>query len=369
MRKVVVAVVCILAIVWVGVRFYPKSEAQDGKPVIRIGATLPLTGQAAESGQANQAAILMALDKWAQKDTKYRYEVIFQDDMVETRQGVLNAQNLISLQRVNAFLSQWAVGNAIFSALFDNTDAIHFACSTGAGAPRNEHTFNHYTTFEEQARVLIPQLQRKGVKRLAYFVVNTLGMVAQADYMTKVMQEAGIEVKTVRFNPGERDFRLMIAQMEQSNPDYYFITGFPSSTLIFLRQHREVTGKKNVTGIEAFFEMDVSTRSLVEGSWFVAPGFWTENFAQRFEEKTGLTPKSCTPNLYDAMDLLIWAFETTPPRAGEVIPRVDDVVETLRQVEDHTGAMGALYIDENRTVQTQAILMRIVDGKFVVVEE
>ena len=63
-----------------------KTEApkENGKPVIKIGVSLPLTGDSANVSEAVKASINMAWNEWYQKDTKYNYEVIFEDDALQT---------------------------------------------------------------------------------------------------------------------------------------------------------------------------------------------------------------------------------------------------------------------------------------------
>ena len=53
-----------------------KKQAADTKPVVKIGVSLPLTGDSANVGEAVRASINMAWKEWKQKDTKYNLSII-----------------------------------------------------------------------------------------------------------------------------------------------------------------------------------------------------------------------------------------------------------------------------------------------------
>ena len=74
MRKLLITLCAALALVACG-------EEKSNKPVVRIGATLPLTGSLAETAVSAQAAMNMALKKWESVDTKYKYEILFENDI------------------------------------------------------------------------------------------------------------------------------------------------------------------------------------------------------------------------------------------------------------------------------------------------
>ena len=49
-----------------------KETAQaNTKPVVKVGVSLPLTGDSANVGEAVKASINMAWNEWNQKDTKF----------------------------------------------------------------------------------------------------------------------------------------------------------------------------------------------------------------------------------------------------------------------------------------------------------
>ena len=98
MKKLLISVLTAISLV-------ACSEEKSDKPVVKIGATLPLTGATAELGDSAKEAINMALKKWKSVDTKYNYQIFFENDAGNPKQATLNAQNFISTKNANAVLS------------------------------------------------------------------------------------------------------------------------------------------------------------------------------------------------------------------------------------------------------------------------
>ena len=73
-----------------------KEEAQaDSKPVIKIGASLPLSGDMAETGKNLQAALSLALkDEQAKENLKYDYQLVFEVSVIGT---YLNLSKILML--------------------------------------------------------------------------------------------------------------------------------------------------------------------------------------------------------------------------------------------------------------------------------
>lgn len=335
-----------------------KESNPTDKPTIKIGATLPLTGDAAEAGQAAMKAIKLAASEWNSKNTKYNYEIVFEDDAVKPKQGLLNAQKLINLDKVRAILTQWTPVGATVSPLSEKNGVIHFTCSIGDVVSQGKYNFNHYTSFEEQAKALIEKLKEEKIKNLSYVIVNTTGCIEQSDFMIEALKNQNINLIDVEYyNPNEKDFRLLISKLEAKKPDYYLFCSIPPSAQIFLSQFKQSHAKHNITSIDTFLEMGSENTDLVEGLWYVNSASGTETFREAFKEKTGADITSCTANLYDATNLLITAYESTSLRETETTPQNEDVIKTLHSIKHYDGAVGDnLSIDSAGVVVSKAAI-------------
>ena len=64
----------------------------------------------------------------------------------------------------------------------------------------------------------------------------------------------------------------------------------------------------------------------------------------------GKLPASCSSNLYDALGLLIFAHENTPPDWGRSLPSAERVSRSLHKIFNHASASGQIRIAPNGTV-------------------
>ena len=370
MKKIIfgiIVVVLVLGVILLKNR--PTTENNpDSVPVIKIGVSLPLTGEYAEVGMANKKAIQLALD--SQKNTKYKYELIFEDDATTPRKGALNAQRFISSNKVNAMMSVFSmIGNVLTDAAQRN-QVIHFACGAGDQMAEPFYSFNNFTQDDAFLKVVLEYLRGQGAKRIAYATSNTISFGNRADYMEKELQKHGFEVVALeKYTPDTKDFRVSILKMEQKKPDYYIMTVISPGTALFLKQFSEITGKKkNILGIDVFYEMQREYWSLANGLVFAKSARGTPEFIDTFKEKTGLDVAHCIANSYDNLNLLIWGFENTEARAGEKVPNNEDVVYTILGKKSGDGAMGKFEIDEKGLIRSEASLMQMVNGEMVPLE-
>ena len=57
-----------------------KTAQANNKPVVKIGAIFPLSGDSAESGEYARDALIMAMEDAKAQDLKYEYKVLIEDD-------------------------------------------------------------------------------------------------------------------------------------------------------------------------------------------------------------------------------------------------------------------------------------------------
>ena len=91
--KIVIGIVALILVVW-GLSSLATPKSPTTKPVIKIGVTLPLTGGVASLGQANKNAIELAASQIS-KNTKYTYQLEFQDDQFNPGIGASNVNKMI----------------------------------------------------------------------------------------------------------------------------------------------------------------------------------------------------------------------------------------------------------------------------------
>lgn len=361
-----------MALALVACKDEKKETAQaDNRPVIRIGASLMLSGDYARIGQANQKAILMALDKWKTKNTKYDYEVLFEDDSFSARKAAVIANKFINADKTKAIISTWGVVAPVIADIADKNKVISMTCAGMSEVAKPYYSFNHFTQNDKLAEKLIPLLKQKNIKKVVLVSTNASAYVEKMDVFKSILPQNGIEIlATELYAPGETDFRLSIQKLERLNPDAYINFVLMPGTVNYINQFDQITqGKREMIGLHVFNEMPQKYWPLVNGRYSVRDSSGTAEFSKMFQEKTGIENQPCTGNQFDNMDLLIWAFENTPVREGDNVPDTEDVVKTLHSIKNWKGAVGNLIVDDTGIINSDAILEIYEDGKPVEVKD
>ena len=107
-----------------------KEEAQtDGKPVIKIGAVLPLTGDNSVVGAAVKSGALAAIEDKAKGNLKYHYEAVFEDNQQQPAKSATITNKLMSVDKVNMLLSFTTGIGRVVAPLAESKKILHM-CST-----------------------------------------------------------------------------------------------------------------------------------------------------------------------------------------------------------------------------------------------
>ena len=342
------------------------NEAADAKPVVKIGVSLPLTGEASNVGKAVQASVDMAMDEWKQKDTKFDYEVIYEDDVAQSAKAAMIANKFINMDKVNAIINIWGYVAPVFAEVAQKNNTVFFTCAGYVENHDKSYVFNNYTPNKRISEALIKKLKKLNVKKIAFGVeINAVGE-ARAKDIVEDLRRAGIEVVAVeKYMMGTVDFRMSIAKMEQQNPDYYIIFIGQPGTKNFIEQHKLIVKKDNLAAIDVFHEMPKKYWSVANGLWFVKSANGTPEFEKKFQENTGLEIQSCVGNSYDNLNLIINAFENAPVADGKVLPDEEDILKQLHRVKNVDGALGKISIDEYGDVDSLPVIQKMVDGEQV----
>ena len=361
MKKIFLILCAVLAI-------WGCDREKSDKPVVKIGVSLPLSGDAASVGIANQKSMLMALSDW--KDTKYRYELIFEDDRLQPQKAAIIAQKFAHQDKTNATVSVWGIAAPVMADTAQQNEQIHMTCAGLSDVSKPYYIFNNYTQYGAIADALIAKFKKEGIKKIVYVLNNNQVSVAQSDYIKKALEKVGIEtIATELYNSDERDFRTSITKLNKLHADYWLMFMLMPGTKLFIEQFFQITGNKNLTSIDSFHEMPHEYYDLVEGLWYVKSANGTPEFAERFVSETGVNMESCVGNSYENINLLIWAYENTDLADGEVIPNNKNVAAKLYSVQNRNGAIGQYSIDSDGIIQSKASIEQIKNGNPVVVTE
>jgi branched-chain amino acid transport system substrate-binding protein len=336
------------------------------KPVVKIGVTLPLTGDSAHIGEADRDAMILAKEN-LKAGTKYDYQLVFEDDALEAKKAAATAAKLLNVDKVDALMSVSSGTGGVISPIAENAKVIHFGLASAQNVADGDYNFIHWTPPAAEAHAMVNELQKRNVKTVAFLGLNQQGFMAIRDEFLKNIEGTSIKIVSDQIlNPGEKDFRTAIAKAKAHTPDIYVIIFLSPELEIIIKQMREAGIEKNITSIEAF---GLSAEpQLFEGLWYIDAATAKGDFNDKFQERFSKAPGFAAANSYDVFNLIVAGYENAEVSAGEK-PSRENVLKELHKIKDFNGVLGKLSVDDKGVVLSPADVNIIKDGKPVLVTQ
>ena len=310
----------------------------------------------------------MLLEKWNNIDTKYKYEIVYENDMLKPQQAVLNTHKFVDIDKVNVVISLFGVVDRPVDEIANQNKVISLSCSHGKDK-LPKYGLNVGQQNEEIYALTLKRLRKANAKKVALVGSNSAVSNVLLDYAAEHLPQDGVEIiANDRYAIEERDYRLSIQKIEQKNPDYYLVFGVEPMNSIFAKQYWEATGKNNLLSLGNFANISLDVFPPINGvlSTYMP---WTDEFDKSYNEKYHNRVETCSSNLYDGLDMIIKAFESTTSKQGESIPDNADVLKTVKNFKTWHGAAGTMQIEPNGVIRPSVDMRVYHEGKWVKVEE
>ncbi len=340
-------------------------EKTGVKETFKIGVSAPLTGNVGFVGEGMKNAMLLAKERLG--DTKYNYEFIFEDSQFDPKVAASAAHKLISIDKVDAIVSV-GHGGPIISPLATKNDIIHFSISIQPWLAEGDNNFLHWAPSRELNRVLVEELQRRGIKKVGVFrTVSFEGWAVYLDDFNKRRKGTDIMLVTDQtFQDGTKDFRELILKAKKSNPDIYLLLAQTPELEILAKQIKEAGIDTPLTSIESF-EATKET-DLFEGYWYVSAISPTSDFTDAYEKQYHDKPPVASANAYDIVNLIVTAVEKAGA-GSPAKPATAKISKELRKIKNFPGALGNLVVGDDGIVLSGVQLKMIKNGEHVVLGE
>ncbi len=333
------------------------------KETVKIGYILPLSGNVAFLGQGVKNAAELALADINRKDTKYQYELIFEDDAFDPKRSVAAAAKLINIDKADVIVSVASAAGSAVAPIAETSKVVHFGIAGDPNVAKGEYNFINWTPPAEEVKVFVKEAQKRGIKKVALFSQSISGFAAVTSELKRQLSGTGIELVFEDIsNFGTKDFRTAIVKAKTTNPDYYLLNMFSPELEIVMNQLRATGIDTPVTAIESFELSD--NPSLFEGSWYINGADPTESFSDAYVEAYDKNPSIATPNAYDIVGIIVSSVE----KFKENKPSSKQLAQALIETRGYNGALGDnLSINSDGFVISEAVIREIRDGKPVTI--
>lgn len=362
MKKYLLSLCMVLALV--ACKDEKKAEQANSKPIVKIGAMYPMSGDGASFGQAAKNASDMYFEEFNQKPHKFDYQVIFEDNQYVLSKQATLTQKLINADKADVLISVMSNFGAVTAPTAEQNKVIHFSVATDPAVSKGFYNLITSSNPAGEADVMYRQLLKEGAKKVDVIVVNATGPQSMVDYFEKrIEQDKQLEIGQIfHVNADEKDFRIMLYKIKESNPDYIMAQLAMPTIDVFMKQYRESGINIPVTGIESFTYLQ--NRELAEGMWYVDAAPATDDFVARYQAKTG----TATTNYAEYMDFILQMITFGYEGAGTT-----DKEKVINYIQNNSEgqitAVGKITTEPDGILNGQPIVKKIINGEPVRVEE
>lgn len=343
-----------LAIILIAVT-QTKKEPKE----IKIGAVLPMTGDAALAGMNTREGIELAVEEINRKGgiNGTRVKVIYEDTKADPKTGVAAVNKLIKVDKAT-----YIIDNSISTV----TLAIAPICeknrtvllATGATAPKiseaGDFIFRIWNSDalegEEMAMYAINTL--KLIKVGILYTNNDYG-IGLKDVFQSVFNKKGLDLSIVEsFEQGEQQLGTQLAKLITAQPEAIYLVGYSKDCIKIFQQARELRYKGVWLGTTVMLDptvIDAVKKANYELYYPIpilpdpsSPAI--KSFREKFFAKYQKNPPALADVGFDAVMLLERVIKPGGGHNGEVIRK------NLMGLKGYEGASGLIAFDENGDV-------------------
>jgi branched-chain amino acid transport system substrate-binding protein len=316
---------------------------------IKIGVNQPLTGAVAASGNYVANGARIAADEINAQGglLGQQVELIIEDNKSNPTEAVAAAEKLIVRDEVPVMMGAWSstFTLAVMPKLMEYGVPMLVETSSSEKITNqgNPWVFRISPTSEMEAKAFAEQVDKFGIEKADFLVVNNDWGLGAAERFSEMLQEQGVAVGDVEtMDPAAQDMSAQLSKIKASDADTLFVTTGVEQLTLVLRQARDLgldTRIITTGGSQAPDQLIEQAGSAADGSYhlvFFTPWFpdAVENpeVAEKFVtewEKRGYNFAGLTEGFrgYDGIMTIAAAIEA----AGEAEPEA--IREALWTVE------------------------------------
>ncbi|MGY1988633.1 ABC transporter substrate-binding protein [Blastococcus sp. SYSU DS0669] len=341
---------------------------------VPLGAVLSLTGAAASYGESQQRGLELAAAELAEQGG-VTYDLTIEDDQTDPRQAITLFDQFVS-DGVSLIIGP-TLSNAAVQADPIAQEAgvpVLGISNTAAGVTEiGDYIFRDSLT--EQA--VIPQTIAQATEQFG--LQDVVVMYSNDDAFTEsgyeafaaALEEEGVTVnETITFSKSDTDFRALLTQAQESDPDALVVSALIEAAVPLVTQARELGIDVPIIGGNGFNNPTLMADAGEAAEGVVVGAAWNSSsdnpenqaFLAAYEAEYGAQPDQFAAQAYTGLKLVDQAV-----RANCSAER-DSIQEALGQIEDVPTVLGEFSIDENRDADHPAVVQVVENGEFAVLE-
>lgn len=329
---------------------------------ILIATQSPLSGPQSVVGDAIKSGAEYALKQKQEqfKQLGFDLQLFPQDDMADPKQGVANAELIISNPDVLGVVGHYNTGVAIPSSVKYEDGGVVMVSPANTGVILTEEgkrVVHRICARDDQQGPAAAKYAKNTLGVQTAFIIHDKTAYGQglADQVKAQFETDGVEVLGFEgITQGEKDYSAVLNQVVAKKPDILFFGGIYSEGGILVKQAREkgFTGYfMGGDGLDSS-EMASIAGDAVEGVVFTSvAGDVTQTeegkkWAEAYEKAMGKKPETYSVYGFDAMNVILEGILKAIEKNGGKKPTREQVVEEVHNTKDYQGQFVRVTFDE-----------------------
>ncbi len=303
--------------------FGMATTAQAGD-TIKVGVSLPLTGDWAEYGDFIKKSVTMVINKTNKEGgiDGRKIELVIADSRGDPKESVLIAEKFVADPDIIAEIGDFSSSSCMAAAPTYEKANMTQLSPTSSHPDFTKKGKNMFRVIGTQAaegpfnaKWAVKDL---GAKTVATVFINNDWGVAANKYFTEAVKKMGGKVIAMEgFAPGEKDFSSVMSKIKRANPDVLYLPVFYADAAAIMSQARRIHYKPTVLSTGSLYSPKLIEQGgkSVEGLMTSAvyfpnnPAPVSKAFTEAFRATYGKTPSMFAAVGHDAATLMVAALK------------------------------------------------------------
>lgn len=344
----------------------------DGE--VPIGAALSLTGAAASYGESQKNGLELAAKHLNEKEG-VTYALTVEDDQTDPKQAISVFEGFVD--DGTSLIIGPTLSNTAFQAqpiAQEEGVPVLAISNTAEGITAQGDWIFRDSLTEGQ---VIPQTVTKAVE--TYDLEDVIVMYSNDDAFTESgyevmaasLEDEGINVSdTLTFSKNDTDFRPLLTEAKNAEPDAIFVSGLIEAAIPLVTQARElgidvpIIGGNGFNNPQLMADAGDAAEGVVVGAAWNSASESPENaeFLKAYEEEYGSGPDQFAAQAYAAMTIIDHAVREECDGSREAIKA------GLGNITDLPTVLGSISINEDRDAEHAAVVQVVENGEFAVLD-
>ncbi|CAN5750927.1 ABC transporter substrate-binding protein [soil metagenome] len=345
-----------------------SAAASAGAQGVKIGAVLPMTGDAAAYGRWMQRGMSIAMDEIkAQGGAARDLQLIIEDNKSSPKDSVVAMNKLLTTDKVSAVMTTLTGPTKALIPIAEQAGVVLTTSATLPGITENtKYVFRNSTNLSSEVDRLV-EYSAGRYKTAAILWVNLeWASWGKTAFEKQFTARGGKIVADQSFPPDATNLRTQLLKIREEKPDVVLVLAY-KTTGVAMKQARELGMSSPFIGTLDFELPEVVgiAKEAAEGAVYTKSAFDAEHptspemsrYVAEYRKRFGEAPEVYSATMYDMLRLLAKAINDRGATA-------DGIRSSVLATKDFPGASGKTTFLPNGDVSKSVELKTIKDGKY-----